>query len=107
MIAARMDGGEDAQVYAGEQPAFGRSAGGRSCAHNGAEVFAAGHGVEMLHANTRQAGNLVFGENFLSRFDGDHFALPFFDGPWGSSLRGSPTSLQFFELQLRFSFIRK
>jgi hypothetical protein len=74
-----MQGREDAQVRISEQPAFRLPTRGSGGAHNGPEVFAAGHGTKMLSTDPRQAGNLVFGEHFLSGFNNDHFFCgPFF-----------------------------
>jgi hypothetical protein len=72
VLAARKQGGEDAQIRIGEQPAFHLSSGGAGSAHEGAKVFAAGHVAKMLGADSRQAGNFILGENFLSGLDRDH-----------------------------------
>jgi hypothetical protein len=80
-----MQRGEDAQVRVGEQPAFCLPTGGSGGAHNGPEAFAAGHGTKMLCADPRQAGNFVFGENFLSGFNNDHFFATLFSVILGCS----------------------
>jgi len=72
MLAAGKQGDEDAQIRVGEQPAFRLPSRGAGSAHDGAEVFTAGHIAKVLGADSRQAGNFVFGENFLSGFDSDH-----------------------------------
>jgi hypothetical protein len=72
VLAARKQGGEDAQIRIGEQPAFDLPSGDAGSAHDGAEVFAAGHVAKMLGADSRQAGNFILGENLLSGLDSDH-----------------------------------
>jgi len=67
--------GEDTQIRIAEQPAFRLPPDGSGRAHKRTEMFAAGDGAKMLGADSRQVGNLVFGENFLSGFYGDH-SLP-------------------------------
>jgi len=40
-------------------------------------MFAPGDGAKVFRADSREAGNFVFGKRFLSGLDGDHF-LPSF-----------------------------
>jgi len=47
--------------------------GTRGGAGDGTQVFAASQVAQMVAADTCQAGDFLFGEDFLTRFDGDHF----------------------------------
>src|SRR5271154_5344996 len=75
VLAAGKQRGEDTQIRIAEQPAFRLPTRGSGGAYDGAQVLAAGHGAKMLGADPRQVGNFVFGENFLSGFNGDHIML--------------------------------
>jgi hypothetical protein len=77
VLAAGMESREDAQVRIGEQPAFCLTAGGSSRSRDGAEMPAASDGAKVLGADSRQRGNFIFREDFLSGFDSDHFRDPF------------------------------
>ncbi len=44
-------------------------------ANDAAEMLSSGHTMKMFEADSRQAGNLLFGESLLTRFDGYHFAF--------------------------------
>jgi hypothetical protein len=74
MLAARKQRGQDAQVRIREQPAFRLASGGSGSTHEGAQMLAASHGTQVLGADPREAGDLIFGENFLIGFDRDHFS---------------------------------
>jgi hypothetical protein len=86
VLTAGKQGGEDTQIRDGEQPAFRLPSGGSGSAHNGAEMFVAGNVPKMLGADSRQAGNFVFGEDLLSGFNSDH-PLPPFAGTTIAQLR--------------------
>jgi hypothetical protein len=60
-----------------EQQPFRLPSNGSSGAHNRPEMFAPGDGAKVFRADSREAGNFVFGKRFLSGLDGDHF-LPSF-----------------------------
>jgi hypothetical protein len=77
VVAAGLQGGEDTEVRTGEEPAFRVASGGSRCADERTEMLAAGHRSKVLRADTRQLRDFIFGENFLSGFDSDHF-LAFF-----------------------------
>jgi hypothetical protein len=47
--------------------------GTRCGAGDGTQVFAARQDAQMVAADTSQAGDFLFGEDFLTRLDGDHF----------------------------------
>jgi len=72
VLAAGKQGGENTQIRIGEQPAFRLPSGGSGSAHEGAEMSAAGHVAKVLGADSRQAGDFIFREHFLSGFDSDH-----------------------------------
>jgi hypothetical protein len=75
-----VEGGEDAQVRVGEEPELRVASRGSGCADGRTEMLAARHGSKVLRADTRQLRDLIFGEDFLSGFDSDHF-LAFFSEP--------------------------
>jgi hypothetical protein len=77
MLAAGKQRREDAQVRMGKEPAFRRASSGSCSAHDRAKVLTAGNRKQMLGADSRQAGNFVIGESFLSGFDGDHYLSSF------------------------------
>jgi hypothetical protein len=77
VFAAGLQGGEDAQLRAGEEPALRVASRSSGCADERTEMLAAGHCSKVLCADARQLRDLIFGENFLSGFDSDHF-LAFF-----------------------------
>jgi hypothetical protein len=81
VVAAGLEGGEDAEVGVGEEPALGLASGGACGADEGAEMLAAGDGSEMFRADACQGGDFVFGEELLSRFDSDHGLYLFFPEP--------------------------
>ena len=88
MFAAGKQRGEHAEVGIGEEPAFRRASDGACGAHNRSQVLAAGHGVEMFRADSRQAGNFIIGESLLSGFDGDHIVYPSrFPGPFRFAIK--------------------
>jgi hypothetical protein len=74
VVAAWEKCGEDTQIRIAEEPAFRLPPDGAGGAHNRAEMLAAGYGAKMLGADSRQTGNFVFGENFLSGLNRDHSA---------------------------------
>ena len=74
VVTAREKGGEDTQIRIAEEPALRLPSDGAGGAHNRAEMLAAGYGAKMLGADSRQTGNFVFGENFLSGLNRDHSA---------------------------------
>jgi hypothetical protein len=47
--------------------------GTRGDSRDGTQVFAARQVAQMVAADTGQAGDFLFGEDFLTRLDGDHF----------------------------------
>jgi len=47
--------------------------GTRGDARDRTQVFAARKVAQMIAADTGQAGDFLFGEDFLTRLDGDHF----------------------------------
>jgi hypothetical protein len=47
--------------------------GTRGGARDRTQVFAARQVAQMVAADTGQAGDFLFGEDFLTRLDGDHF----------------------------------
>jgi hypothetical protein len=47
--------------------------GTRCGSRDGTQVFAACQVAQMVAADTGQAGDFLFGEDFLTRLDGDHF----------------------------------
>jgi hypothetical protein len=56
-----------------EQPALRLASNGSGGAHKRTQVLAAGKGVQVLCADSRQAGNFIIRECLLSGFNGDHF----------------------------------
>jgi hypothetical protein len=77
VLAAGKQGGEYTQIRIREQPAFRLTSDGPGSAYHRAEMFAAGNGAKMFGADSREAGNFIFGEDFLSGFNSDH-SLPSF-----------------------------
>jgi hypothetical protein len=73
VLAARNEDCEDHQVGVREQPALGLFSGCPRGAGDGAEVFAARQVAQVLAADSGQAGDFFFGEDFLTRLDGDHY----------------------------------
>ena len=76
MVTARNKDRENHQVGVREQPAFSLLSGSFRHARTGAKVLAAGNAVEMFAADAGQTGDFFFGEDFLTRLDGDHFNPP-------------------------------
>jgi hypothetical protein len=72
MLAARVQNREDHEIRIREKQLFGARTGGLGRAGQFAEVPIAGQSAEMVQANSGQAGNFVFGEELLARFDSHH-----------------------------------
>ena len=72
VLAAGVEDGQNHQVRIREQPLLGFRAGGFGHPRQSAQVLILGHGAEVIPADSRQARNLVFGEEFLARLDSDH-----------------------------------
>jgi hypothetical protein len=72
VLAAGMQNGEDHQIGVREKPFLGADASGFSCADQFAEMLVMGEGVQVIEANTRQAGYLILGECLLARLDTNH-----------------------------------
>jgi hypothetical protein len=73
VVAPGLQGSEDTEVRAREEPAFRVASRSSCCADERTEMLAAGHRSKVLCADTRQLRDFIFGENFLSGFDSDHF----------------------------------
>ncbi len=72
MLAAGEKGSQDAQIRICEKEAFRVLSGSFGGAHERTQMFAAGDAVKVFDANSREAGDFVLGEDFLTGFDGDH-----------------------------------
>ena len=72
VMAAGNEHCQDHQLGIGEQPALGLLPGALRGFHDGSQVLAASEVMQMFQANSREPGDLVIGEQLLTRFDGDH-----------------------------------
>ena len=76
MRALRKEGHEDHQIRKSEQPLVGVQTRSFRRARDEAEMTALREIVNVLDANSRQAGNFRIGENFLTRFYGNQGRAP-------------------------------
>jgi len=84
--AAREQRHQNHQVRQGEQPLIRLDSRCFRRPRDKAKMTALREVVQMVHANPREIGHLIIGENLLARFDGNH-------GPGPLSLRLPSTPL--------------
>jgi len=73
--ALRKQGNQHHQVRQGKQPLVGGQAGGFRGASDKPEVAALGKIVEVIHADASERRHFRIGEDFLTRFYGNHIGL--------------------------------
>ena len=84
MRAAREQRHENHQVRQGEQPLIRLNSRCFRSPRDKAKMTALREVVQVVHANSREIGHLVIGENFLARFNGNHDVGPLFFSAYSS-----------------------
>ena len=75
MLAAGVEDGQDHQIGISEQPFFGLCTSRLRRASDKSKVLAARKALEMIQADSREAGDFIRGEQFLAGFDRDQVDL--------------------------------
>ena len=81
VCAAREQCHQDHQVRQGEKPLIRLNSCRFRRSRDETKMPALSEVVQVVHANPREIGHLVIGENFLARFDGNHDVGPRFSPP--------------------------
>lgn len=79
VIAAGIENRKDTEIRVGKDPALRLPSGNSGDAHDHAQMLAARGAVEVVQANPSEPGNFLISEQFLIRFNCDHF--PTIPGP--------------------------